>query len=51
MKKKKEDTGLRGTVEGKLYVDLKVFFKRPEVIKMLKFMSTSETYPKLKIKK
>lgn len=25
------DTGLRGTVEGELYVDKKVFYSRPEV--------------------
>jgi hypothetical protein len=29
--KKVEDTGLRGTYEGKLYVEKSVFYKRPEV--------------------
>lgn len=28
---KKEDTGLRGTFEGKLYVDKKVFYRRKDV--------------------
>ena len=27
-KPKKEDTGLRGTYQGRLYVDKKVFYKR-----------------------
>lgn len=30
-----KDTGLRGTVEGKLYVDKKVFYNRPEVRKVV----------------
>lgn len=30
-KSKTEDTGLRGTAEGRLYVDKKVFYNRTEV--------------------
>lgn len=29
--KETKDTGLRGTYEGKLYVDKTVFYRRPEV--------------------
>lgn len=31
-KAKVYDTGLRGTYSGRLYVDKKVFYKRPEVV-------------------
>lgn len=39
LKPNKEDTGLRGTSEGKLYVDKKVFFQRPKVKAILKSLS------------
>lgn len=41
-----EDTGLRGSFSGRLFIDRSVFFKRPEVIKYLKAMKTSDAYPK-----
>lgn len=32
---KKRDYGLRGDFEGNLYVDKKIFYKRPEVIELI----------------
>jgi hypothetical protein len=38
---KTKDTGLRGTLEGRLYVDKKVFYKRPEVIEAIRKLKES----------
>ncbi|GEM_PF-1708482 len=46
---KAEDTGLRGTYEGRLFVDKAVFYKRPEVqaaIKQLKESSVVKAHIK-----
>lgn len=40
--KKPLDTGVRATFGGKLYVDKKAFFKRPEVRKVLNDVMKSE---------
>lgn len=40
-KPKSKDTGLRGTSEGRLYVDKKVFYKRPEVIEAIRKLKES----------
>lgn len=37
-----EDTGLRGTIEGRLYVDKKVFYKRREVIDAIEKIKNSK---------
>jgi hypothetical protein len=39
--KKTNDTGLRGTYEGRLYVDKTVFYKRPEVQAAIKQLRDS----------
>lgn len=36
-----KDTGLRGTVEGRLYVDKKVFYNRAEVREAIKNLKKS----------
>jgi hypothetical protein len=40
------DTGLRGSFNGDLYVDKKVFFNRPEVRALLEKLRNSPAYPK-----
>jgi len=40
-KSKTEDTGLRGTAEGRLYVDKKVFYNRTEVREAIKNLKKS----------
>ena len=36
------DTGLRGTIEGRLYVDKKVFYNRKEVREAIESVKNSE---------
>jgi hypothetical protein len=38
----KKDTGLRGTYQGRLYVDKSVFYKRPEVQQTINKLKTKE---------
>ena len=45
-KNSKEDSGLRGSFNGDLYIDKSVFFRRPEVMRLLEIMKHSKAYPK-----
>jgi len=40
-KPKTKDTGLRGTSAGRLYVDKRVFYKRPEVKEAIRQLKES----------
>ena len=44
--KEVEDTGLRGTFEGKLYVKKSVFYKREDVQKTIKKLQSSNVIKK-----
>jgi hypothetical protein len=45
-KSKKEDTGLRGTFAGRLYVDKKVFYKRKDIQDIINNMKNSKSIKK-----
>jgi len=45
-KSQPKDTGLRGTVEGRLYVDKKVFYNRKEVRAAIESLKNSDVIKK-----
>ena len=45
-KSQSKDTGLRGTVEGRLYVDKKVFYNRKEVRAAIENLKNSDVIKK-----